>query len=81
MKNPLTKMSNSLHNLTVYSLKNKVPEFEKAKEYLIALSEKLIMIEKISNRVNKERLGNFYIITYALSLNYYSFFRLCCRTE
>jgi len=37
------------------SLKNRHIEFEKTKDYLGVLSEKLISIEKISSRINKER--------------------------
>lgn len=65
MKNSTAKISSSLQNLAgVYSIKNKVPEFEKAKEYLNALSEKLIMIEKISNRINKERQGKYSFLSF-----------------
>lgn len=52
-----SKAANPIPNMSVYSVKTRIPEFEKAKDYLNSLAEKLIIIEKISNRINKERLG------------------------
>ncbi|XP_018575051.1 sorting nexin-30-like [Anoplophora glabripennis] len=43
--------ANSTHSV----LKNRHIEFDKTKTYLITLAEKLSSIEKISNRINKER--------------------------
>lgn len=37
------------------SIKNRHIEFEKTKDYLNVLSEKLISIERIASRINKER--------------------------
>ncbi|EFA09917.2 sorting nexin-30 [Tribolium castaneum] len=44
--------SNSTHS----ALKNRHLEFDKTKSYLTVLSEKLSSIEKISSRINKERI-------------------------
>lgn len=50
----------------ISTVKSRMIEFEKSRDYLNTLSEKLMMIEKISNRINKERqdyiteLNNFY---------------------
>lgn len=59
-KNSLSSSNNSLATLTHTSsshslLKNRHVEFDKMKTYLTVLSEKLSSIEKISNRINKER--------------------------
>jgi len=53
INNKVIMINNSVS--TRASLKNRHIEFEKTKDYLGVLSEKLISIEKISSRINKER--------------------------
>ncbi|GLV44464.1 Sorting nexin 1 [Carabus blaptoides fortunei] len=66
-RNSIGKLPESFQTISAMSnVKSRMIEFEKSRDYLHTLSEKLIMIEKISNRINKERqdyiieLNNFY---------------------
>ena len=53
------RMSESLHNLaTSYVAKGRTIEFEKMNDYILKLTDKIHTMEKIGNRVQKERLGN-----------------------
>lgn len=59
-------MSESLQNIaSSYVVKSRTVEFEKMSEYVNKLSEKIATMEKIGNRVQKERLG------YLNNLNYF----------
>lgn len=48
-------VNKTVNSCSAVPSKNKHTEFEKVKSYLNTLTEKLIFIEKISNRINKER--------------------------
>lgn len=51
-------MTDSLQNMTsTYTIKQRNMEFERVKDYCNALSEKLIHIDKINSRIQKERQG------------------------
>ncbi|KAF5273999.1 hypothetical protein FQA39_LY01114 [Lamprigera yunnana] len=54
INNKLLMLNNTNMLSTRSSIKNRHIEFEKAKDYLNVLSEKLISVEKISSRINKE---------------------------
>jgi len=52
------RMSESLHNLaTSYVAKGRTIEFEKMNDYILKLTDKIHTMEKIGNRVQKERLA------------------------
>lgn len=52
------KMSESLHNIaTAYVNKGRTAEFEKMNDYVEKLAEKIHTMEKIGQRVQKERIG------------------------
>ncbi|XP_043289848.1 sorting nexin-30-like [Venturia canescens] len=54
--NVLVKMTDSLQNMaSVYTMKQRNLEFEQVRDYCTALSEKLSTIDKINNRIHKER--------------------------
>jgi hypothetical protein len=51
-------MSTSFHNLAaVYMMRQRTQEFEQVREYVISLGEKLNSVDKISQRIHKERQG------------------------
>jgi hypothetical protein len=51
-------MSESLHNIaTAYVAKDRTAEFEKINEYVCKLAEKIQTMEKIGQRLQKERQG------------------------
>lgn len=51
-------MSESLHNIaTSYVAKDRTAEFEKINEYVCKLAEKIQTMEKIGQRLQKERQG------------------------
>ncbi|KAF5292272.1 hypothetical protein FQR65_LT11235 [Abscondita terminalis] len=54
VNNKILMIDNTSISSSRSSIKNRHIEFEKAKEYLNILSEKLISIEKIASRINKE---------------------------
>ncbi|CAG2066428.1 unnamed protein product, partial [Timema podura] len=52
----LGRMSSSFNNLAaVYMIRQRAPEFEHVREYVTMLGEKLSSIDKISQRIHKER--------------------------
>lgn len=54
----LVKMSESLQNLaSSYVAKGRTAEFEKMGEYIQKLGEKITTMEKIGQRIQKERIG------------------------
>lgn len=55
-------MSESLHSIaSSYVAKGRTAEFEKMSEYVEKLSEKIRTMEKIGQRIQKERLGGFHL--------------------
>nr|CAD7572908.1 unnamed protein product [Timema californicum] len=57
----LGRMSSSLNNLAaVYMIRQRSPEFEHVREYVTMLGEKLSSIDKISQRIHKERQDYLY---------------------
>lgn len=57
----LGRMSSSFHNLAaVYMMRQRTPEFEQVREYVNTLGEKLNSIDKISQRIHKERQEYLY---------------------
>lgn len=63
-------MTGSLQQLTsVYMCRHHEPEFEAIKEYISVLSEKLLTLERIGDRIYKERKGK----TFAISVKYILF--------
>lgn len=53
-------MSESLHNIaTAYSTKGRAVEFDKMNDYVEKLAEKIHTMEKIGQRVQKERIGTW----------------------
>nr|CAD7398034.1 unnamed protein product [Timema cristinae] len=57
----LGRMSSSLNNLAaVYMIRQRTPEFEHVREYVTMLGEKLSSIDKISQRIHKERQDYLY---------------------
>lgn len=79
-------MTDSLQNIaSTYTMKQCHFEFEQIRDYCIALNEKLTTIDKINNRIHKERQGiiNHKYHYYFFSINsikYYIYmFRLFVR--
>nr|CAD7445055.1 unnamed protein product [Timema bartmani] len=57
----LGRMSSSFNNLAaVYMIRQRTPEFEHVREYVTMLGEKLSSIDKISQRIHKERQDYLY---------------------
>ncbi|XP_066992719.1 sorting nexin-7 [Anabrus simplex] len=57
----LGRMSSSFHNLAaVYMMRHQSPEFDQVREYVTTLGEKLGSIDKISQRIQKERQEYLY---------------------
>nr|CAD7599503.1 unnamed protein product [Timema genevievae] len=57
----LGRMSSSFNNLAaVYMIRQRAPEFEHVREYVTMLGEKLSSIDKISQRIHKERQDYLY---------------------
>jgi hypothetical protein len=51
-------MSTSFHNLAaVYMMQQRTQEFERVREYVVSLGAKLNSVDKISQRIHKERQG------------------------
>jgi hypothetical protein len=51
-------MSTSFHNLAaVYMMRQRTQEFEQVREYVTTLGEKLNSVDKVSQRLHKERQG------------------------
>lgn len=54
-------MSNSLNTISVsYNSRQVDFEFDPIRNHLQGLSEKLAMLEKVAQRIHKERKGNFW---------------------
>jgi sorting nexin-7/30 len=54
----LGRMSTSFHNLAaVYMMRQRTQEFEQVREYVTTLGEKLNSVDKVSQRLQKERQG------------------------
>ena len=54
----LGRVTDSLHNISAsYMMKNRSPEFIIMYDYIHALSEKLGVVDRISQRVSKEQAG------------------------
>ncbi|XP_012251856.2 sorting nexin-30-like isoform X2 [Athalia rosae] len=54
--NVLVKMTDSLQNMaSVYTMKQRHLELEQVRDYCVALVDKLLTIDKISHRIQKER--------------------------
>ena len=52
------RVTDSLHNISAsYMMKNRSPEFIIMYDYIHALSEKLGVVDRISQRVSKEQAG------------------------
>ncbi|XP_021925634.1 sorting nexin-7-like [Zootermopsis nevadensis] len=52
----LGRMSTSFHNLAaVYMMRQRAQEFEQVREYVTTLGEKLSSVERVSQRIHKER--------------------------
>lgn len=57
----LGRMSTSFHNLAaVYMMRQRTQEFEQVHEYVTSLGEKLNSVDKISQRIHKERQDYLY---------------------
>ena len=54
----MTRMADSFHNMSAsYMMKNRPPEFVTMTDYINTFSEKLGVIDRISQRVVKEQYG------------------------
>lgn len=68
----LSRVSDSLHNMSAsYMMKNRPPEFAAMHDYIMMLSDKLGVMDRIAQRVAKEQNGNF--IVYIMLILRYSF--------
>lgn len=53
-------MTDSLQNMTsMYGMKQSRMEFEEVRDYCTSLSEKLITLDKVNQRIHKERQGMY----------------------
>ena len=56
----MSRMADSFHNMSAsYMMKNRAPEYTVMNEYIHTFSEKLGVIDRISQRVVKEQYGMF----------------------
>lgn len=61
----LSKVSDSLSSLSTLHIEaHRSPELERVNDYLANLSDKLTRICKISQRIHKERSGEFWLFDY-----------------
>lgn len=73
-------MSNSLNTISVsYNSRQVDFEFDPIRNHLQGLSEKLVMLEKVAQRIHKERKGLLYY-SFFLSLKYLNTFLSVSRT-
>ena len=68
-------MSESLQSMaSSYVAKGRTVEFEKMSEYVDKLSEKISTMEKIGQRIQKERIGTRLFVYFHHSLTTFTFF-------
>lgn len=60
----LSRVSDSLHNMSAsYMMKNRPPEFAVMHDYITLLSDKLGVMDRISQRVSKEQNGKLNVFS------------------